>query len=219
MFMQIKIAELESEYAGVLQVIRAAGWSGVDREQLREADRAGASTGLSRRRVALDDSGSVIGFAHVVAGDFETKHRGWLTLLVDPNFRSQGAGSVLLEDALKTATNAGFAGLQANTANADIASLEFAQHHGFEVLYRAKNMVLNLADFDESRVAGLPGFLERLKAQGFRFFSEADAGNTDEAKRKRYDMQELAVRDSASRGVHYDYPTYQEWREGIRDQP
>jgi GNAT superfamily N-acetyltransferase len=59
-------------------------------------------------------------------------------------------------------------------------------HHGFE-------STLDLSQFDEHRFDDL---LARLRSDGFRFFSLADEGVTDEHKRRLYDVNRAAALDN-----------------------
>jgi hypothetical protein len=62
-------------------------------------------------------------------------------------------------------------------------ALRFAQKRGFQMEFHAFESTIDLTTFDEKRFAPL---LERV--HGFRFFSLAEAGITEENKRKLYEV-------------------------------
>ncbi len=72
------------------------------------------------------------------------------------------------------------------------AWLRFAQVRGFQIDRHIFESTLDLATFDESRFAGV---IESVQAQGVRFFSLADVGNTEDNQRKLYELNKRTALD------------------------
>ena len=142
--------------------------------------------------LALDEHRQAIGYWDVDRETWMKPGRFFMKVLVAPGSRSRGLGSQMYEDALRAAREQGATHLESNVRESDAISLGFAQARGFTIERRLFESALDLRDFDEHCFDDL---MERVQAQGFRFFSLAEAGVTDENKHKLYEVNRAAAMD------------------------
>jgi RimJ/RimL family protein N-acetyltransferase len=72
-------------------------------------------------------------------------------------------------------------------------SLAFIQRRGFQEVRHGIHMALDLDAFDDT---SFDATIDRLKAEGFCFTSMEALGNTEEAQRKLYDLNDTAQRST-----------------------
>lgn len=153
--------------------------------------------------LAFDEAGKVIGYWDV---DHETwMHPGhfWFNLVLAPESRGRGLSAQMYSDALRVARGQAATHLESRVREDDPASLHFAEKRGFKIQFHTFESALDLADFDVHRFDDL---LARVQAGGFRFFSLAEAGVTEENKHKLYEVNRDSGLDSTgSDGVFPDF--------------
>jgi RimJ/RimL family protein N-acetyltransferase len=109
----------------------------------------------------------------------------------------------MFADALRVAREQGATHLESSVREEDVAALRFAESRGFVIEHHSFESTLALADFDEHRFDEL---MARIRSDGFRFLSLAEAGVTDENKHKLYDVNRAAALDDpGSTGTFPDY--------------
>jgi RimJ/RimL family protein N-acetyltransferase len=86
--------------------------------------------------------------------------------------------------------------------------LRFAQNRGFALRRHMFESTIDLAAFDENQFAGL---VEAVEASGIRFFSLADVGDTEEARRKLFAVNVKASADTP--GSDGGFPSFEEFNE------
>jgi GNAT superfamily N-acetyltransferase len=167
-------------------------------ELLREWE-GNAPTGLVRQRlVAFDDelseanSEAMVGFCDAASWPWEPPHQFWISTVVVPDRRRRGLGAQLADAALAFAREQGATRLAAEVRDNAAEGLRFAERYGFRRDRHIFESRLHLADFDEQRFAGA---VERAESEGIRFLSLADLGDTDEVRRKLYDINATLARD------------------------
>ena len=163
-------------------------------ELLREWE-GNAPAGLVRQRlVAFDetDSGPIVGFCDAASWPWEPPHQFWISTVVAPDHRRRGLGAQLADVALAFVREQGATRLAAEVRDNAAEGLRFAERYGFRRDRHIFESRLHLADFDEQRFAGV---VERAEAEGIRFHSLADLGDTDVARRKLYDINATLARD------------------------
>jgi len=161
-----------------------------------------APTGLVRLRlVAFDemddaDSAAMVGFSDAASWPWEPPHQFWISTVVAPGHRRQGLGPRLAEAALAFAKEQGATRLVAEVRDNAVEGLRFAERYGFRKDRHIFESRLYLIDFDEQRFAGT---VARMETEGIRFLSLADLGDTDEARRRMYDINATFARDVPER--------------------
>lgn len=131
--------------------------------------------------LAEDEHGTVTAYWDVDRETWMKPGHFYIRVIVAPEARCQGLGSQMYEAALQTACGLGATHLLSRVYEPDTASLKFAEARGFKIAHHSFESVLDLTSFDEHRFDDL---MARVQAQGFRFFSLAEAGLTEENKLK-----------------------------------
>jgi GNAT superfamily N-acetyltransferase len=160
-------------------------------EQILEWDRSKADGGLRYRLVAEDESGHIVGYGHLVRDPHMTAGQYWIHLIVAQCARGKGYGHELYQalSSVESATH-----LRAEVRDDCSEGLAFAERLGFTVDRHLFESTLDLASFDDRRFIGA---IERASAAGggLHFFSLADAGDTDSARRKLWEINTRAAQD------------------------
>lgn len=165
---------------------------------------------ISRRRVAVNDGGQVVGYSTVVheaklpEGFFVT----WVT--VDANQRSRGIGRALAADIQAFLDEHGTTRVLSEVREDDARGIEFARRCGYEVERHLFESTLNLDTFDE---APLREVIPALEAQGIHFFTLADQIDDPQASRKLYAVNSITAADIP--GSERDWMTYEEFVEMV----
>ena len=107
----------------------------------------------------------------------------YLYVIVKPEHRTHGAGRMLYEELESKAGSAGIRKLIASVRDNEPASLAFAAHRGFHE--KAHDTLLTL-DLDSFNAESFHHILRSLEQDGFEFTSMEQLGNTEEAQRKLY---------------------------------
>jgi GNAT superfamily N-acetyltransferase len=156
--------------------------------------------------LAFDTNGNAVGYRDVDREAWMPPGRFWLKVVVAPEFRHQGLGSQMFEDALCVAREQGATQLESSVLEAHPEALQFARKRGFEIEHHAFVSSLDLTTFDPHRFDDL---MERIHAKGFRFFSLAEAGLTDENKHKLYEVNRASALDNpGNNGIFPDFYSF-----------
>ena len=81
----------------------------------------------------------------------------------------------------------------------------FLTRHGFTEVDRIAPVMLDLATFDPARFSS-------PAPDGIKFFSYAEAGDTDENRRRLYTLDETLDRDVPTNDTHSEPPPFEEWQ-------
>jgi len=108
-------------------------------------------------------------------------------LFVKSEARGQGIGRRLYEDMALAMEAARIRKLRVSVSGACHQDQSFAERRGFVERARSMAMALNLDAFDDRPYDAI---IARLQAEGFQFTSMAALGNTEEAQRKLYLLNE-----------------------------
>lgn len=143
--------------------------------------------------LALDDNGRAVAYWDVDRETWMKPGTFYIKVVVAPESRGCGLGTRMFEDALQVAHAHGATLLESTVREADEASVRFVQKRGFQIVHHAFASTLDLASFDEHPFDDL---MQRLRAEGFCFFSLAEAGVTEEHKRRLYEVNRLSGLDN-----------------------
>lgn len=156
--------------------------------------------------LAFSQNESAVGYWDVDHEAWMPPGRFWLKVVVAPESRHQGLGAQMYEDALSEACERGATHLESSVLEAHPGSLQFAQKRGFEIEHHAFVSSLDLAMFDERRFDDL---MTHVQGDGFRFFSLAEAGVTDENKHKLYEVNRASALDNpGNNGIFPDFYSF-----------
>lgn len=183
-----------SEYDRLAELLSDVEGRPITGETLRYWDASQMEGDILRRYVACwNDHIIGSGLIEKSAVDQTGKFSLWLT--IDRGYRGQGFGGQFY-DFLFQQTQAHHATRWTSECkDNDPPSLAFAQKRGFEIRRHAFNSQLDLTAFDAQ---GLQAIIEHVKAQGIRFTSLAEEGNTEQAQRKLFDLNRATANDNPS---------------------
>lgn len=154
-----------------------------------------APAGLARQRmVACDEAsgGKLIGFCDTASWPWELPGQFWVSTVVAPAYRRQGLGAQLTESALTFAREHDATRLDAEVRDNRPDGLRFAERYGFRAHRHIFESRLSLATFDEQPFEGA---IARVEAAGVRFVTLANLGDSDEARRRLYDINSALAHD------------------------
>lgn len=154
-------------------------------QQIREWEDHFPRDGIRQRVVAVDARGAIIGYNNIGRVPFMLPNSFWIEVVVASEYRRRGIGARLYDNAFEFARAQGATRLECEVRDDEPAWLEFAQARGFAIDRHIFDSTLDLATFDEARFAGV---IEAVQQQGIRFFTLADAGNTETNQRKLYEL-------------------------------
>ena len=156
--------------------------------------------------LAHDETGKVVGYWDVDRESWMQPGRFWIKVVAAPEVRNQGLGSQMFEDALRVAHEQDAAHLESTVLEDDPASLHFSKKRGFKIEHHAFASTLDLTTFDEHRFDDM---MARIHADGFRFFSLAEAGLTEENKHKLYEVNRASALDNpGNNGIFPDFYSF-----------
>lgn len=152
--------------------------------------------------LAFDD-GRAVGYWDIDRETWMESGHFYVRVIVAPEARGRGLGTQMHADLLRAVREYGATHLNSNVRDNDAKSLEFARKRGYEIEHHSFESCLDLTDFDEHRFDDLTA---RLHAEGFRFFSLAEAGLTEENKHKLYEVnRDSGLDNPGNDGIFPDY--------------
>lgn len=163
------------------------------------AESSGESSGES-------SAGEVIGYAEATHTPWREEGHYTAELCVDERWRRRGAGEALWQAALAWLRAESATRIEVELRDNDPASMRFAEARGFVRERHRFESILDLASFDERPFVGA---LERARAAGYRFFTLADVGDTEEARRRDYQVNRRASLDIP--GAEQTFAPFEEW--------
>lgn len=152
--------------------------------------------------LALEDN-KAIGYWDLERETWMKPGRFFIKVIVTPEFRNRKLGAQMYVEALRAAREQGATELESRIREDDVISNQFAEKRGFKIEFHFFESTLDLTRFDEKKFDDL---LARVHAEGFRFFSLAEAGVTDENKHKLYEVnRDAALDDPGNSGSFSDF--------------
>ncbi len=149
--------------------------------------------------VAVSPTGEVSGFSGIYRAFTNLEGNFGIYLIVEPALRECGIGSLLFDNLLTQASEMGARSLRARVRDTCDEGIHFASRRGFEVKKHSIEMMFDLLNWDDVRYEPT---LQSLKEQGFLFTSMAELGDTQEARRKLFSLNnDAAASDPGSDGV------------------
>jgi len=196
--MLIRPLDIASDFRALAALLAARDPEPPTPELLQEWE-GNAPTELIRQRlVAFDDEvgdadpETMVGFSDAAIWPWEPPHQFWISTVVTPGHRRLGLGTRMAEAALAFAKEQGATRLSAEVRDNAVEGLRCAERYGFCQDRHVFESRLHLADFDEQRFAAA---VERAESEGILFLTLADLGDTDDARRKLYDINPTLARD------------------------
>lgn len=179
-------------------------------EQVRELFRQESPERVSRRTVAVDGDGRLVGSGFAVRDPWDKPGDFWVRVIVDPDVQNRGVGSLLYDDVTRFARERGATRLSSQVRDNAPGALRFAERRGFAIDRHIFESTLDLATFDEAPFAGA---LAAAEAAGFRFFSLADLEPSEEAQRRLYELNRATAADVP--GTEEEFAPFEQFRKFV----
>lgn len=159
------------------------------------------------RLVALSPAEEVIGYVEATHTPWSATGSYEVELCVDQAWRGMGGGSALWSALLRWLRSERATQIEVRLRDNDPGSQRFAEAHGFLRGRHLYESTLDLASFDERPFTDA---IARAQAAGYRFFSLAEVGDTEEARRRDYEINRRASLDIP--GSKQTFAPFEEWR-------
>jgi mycothiol synthase len=164
-----------------------------------------------RFSVALSPQGKLFGFNGIYRSFTNLERNYSIYLIVEEEYRGQGLGTWLYDHLITQAAELDALTLRARVRDNYELGLRFATHRGFSMKKHSIEMVFDLKAWDGSRYETT---IRSLQAQGFCFTNMAELGDTRDARRKLYTLNnDAAATDPGSDGI----PPWSSFEEFERD--
>jgi GNAT superfamily N-acetyltransferase len=207
------IRPFDNDFAAVAALLSSANNEPITAAELEASHARFPAEGARHRLVGVTPNSQIVAYANAMWWPGRQPGNFWFTLTVDPAFRRQGIGSVLLAELERTVRNVGGARLGTGISDADEAPMAFARRHGHAVESVQLQSTLDLAMFEEARFAQV---VDRVQAGGIRFFPYTDMPG-QETQRKLYELYKWTDLDSPGYlGTNPDdYPPFERWQDEL----
>lgn len=182
----LRPAELERDF-GELAVLFTNEQDEKTSEPELKVDYEAHKERIFRLMVAEDEQGELLGFNWATRSRFDA-NRAYFYVIVKPEQRRQGAGRLLYEDVEQAARGSQVKELEITIRDNCPEIRAFAERRGFTKRSHTIAMELDLDAFDDQLYEE---HITRLKGEGFQFTSMEELGDTEEARRKLYELNEM----------------------------
>lgn len=184
--------DIEIDAARYAELVNTVVQEPVDEARVREWFANFPADGVRRRVVAVNERGEVVGSGEASHRPNNVPGTFFIEPLVLPDYCRRGIGALLYDDAVKFARAQGANRLTCEVRDDMPDWLKFARVRGFEIDRHIFESTLDLKTFDETQFAGV---IESVQAQGVRFSSLAEVGNTEANRRELYTVNKSSALD------------------------
>jgi RimJ/RimL family protein N-acetyltransferase/N-acetylglutamate synthase-like GNAT family acetyltransferase len=161
--------------------------------------------------VAEELQGTLLGFYWMVRHKMEAG-RIYFYLFVPPGERRQGVGGRLYAQVLKAARAVQAKRLHVSVWDDCPEGRAFAERRGFGVQLQRVALALDLDAFDDSPCEAL---VARLKGEGFQFTTMEALGDTEEAQRKLYVLNNTTAMDVPGSDGEPAWDSFEDFQESV----
>jgi RimJ/RimL family protein N-acetyltransferase len=163
------------------------------------------------QRVAVDEQDELLGFYWAIR-DRLKPGRVYFFLFVKPEQRGQGVGCQLYEEMMLSVVAVQAERLRIQIRDTCPECRAFVERRGFKERWHQIMMALNLDTFDD-----LPydAIITRLKGEGFLFTSMEALGNTEEAQRKLYNLNDATGIDIPGTDGEPSWESFEDFQKSV----
>lgn len=166
-------------------------------------------------KLAEDENGQPAAFYCVIRDEFKSE-RAYLNLFVKPEKRRQGIGTQLMMECIADAIAFGSTILQTNVMDTDPGFKRFALKHDFEEKRHSIGMHFDLTAWDDSIYDDL---IAGLESEGLAFTSMQALGNSEEARRQLYQLNDSTALDIPHTEQTHIWDTFEDFQKAVCEQP
>lgn len=200
----------DQDFDGIARLISSQEDDPTTEADLRE-DYQAHEESIVRLMAAEDEQGQFLGFSWAYRNKVEPERVSFY-LVVQPERQHAGAGQRLYADLLQAVTSARLRKLRTSVLDSSPESRAFLERRCFSEIRHQIGMQLDLAALDDRPWNAI---LERLKGQGFRFTSMQELGNTEEAQRKLYALNDAASASTPGQGGEHAWASFEDFQKSV----
>ncbi len=163
---------------------------------------------IIRLRIAEDERGNLMGFNWAVRSRFDPKQI-YFFLIVKQEYRKQGVGTLLYNDMENIAKKFKATNLQVTIRDTSPDCEEFAQKRGFMEKSHYIGLALKLESFDKQLYDDL---IAKLKGEGFQFTTMEALGNTEEAQRKLFQLNDTTSMETIVSENEHSWLSFEDFK-------
>jgi GNAT superfamily N-acetyltransferase len=161
--------------------------------------------------VAEGGSGKLLGFYWATRDRLDPDKVSFF-LFVKPERRGQGIGRRLYKDMTRVLKHTHVKKLRVSVWDTSPEDLKFAERRGFSVRGHQIAMALDLDAFDDRPYDQI---IARLQGEGFQFTSMEELGNSEEAQRKLYVLNEATGRDILGSDGEPSWASFEDFQDRV----
>ncbi|MCH7970980.1 MAG: GNAT family N-acetyltransferase, partial [Chloroflexi bacterium] len=200
----IRPVDEERDFPELAAMLDQVMTQGMTVAQLRTGAKSPAP--LNRNMVALNDEGAIVGWSLLRRSENEPESRAFTSIIAHPDSRRNGIGSALLDDVVTHARSIGVTALKSRVKDSEPGWLVWAKLKGFEIDHHQFRSSVKLSEFDDTPFVGR---VTELEAAGIVFTTLAELGDTDENRRRYYEVDFKAAQDIPGEDYIESWPEYE----------
>jgi GNAT superfamily N-acetyltransferase len=158
-----------------------------------------------------EEQGELLGFYWAVRNKVEPD-LFYFDLFIRPERRGQGTGRRLYTHLARVMEETQAKKLQTRIRDTCPECRAFTERHGFTELRHGIEMALDLDRFDDRPYDVI---IARLKAEGFQFTSMQELGNTEEAQRKLYLLNETTNMETLGTDGERTWESFEDFQKSV----
>lgn len=207
--MVLRPAELERDFEQIAVLFTSQEDEKTSQTELKEYYQKNIERII--HRVAEDENGKLLGF-YWAARDKVDPERFNISLIVQPEHYRQGVGSWLYEDMLRTLVEAQAKKLRTTIRDNVSEYRAFAERRGFIERRHMFQMMLDLTAFDDRPYDAI---IVKLKSEGFQFTTMEELGNTEEAQRKLFALNDTAAASTPGTDGEHSWASFEDFQQSV----
>ena len=166
---------------------------------------------IIRLMVAEDEQGELLGFNWMTRNRSDPK-QAYFYVIVKAVQNGQGIGLRLYEDLEQAAHAAQITQLETSVRDDRLKCRAFADQSGFSEQRHSIGMNLDLKSLDDRHYDAI---MAKLQSEGFQFTSMEALGNTDEAQRKLYDLNDTAASETPGSEGNHPWLDFEDFQKSV----
>jgi GNAT superfamily N-acetyltransferase len=160
---------------------------------------------------AYDENGTLMGF-YWTSDSRLVEGRVYGSLIVKPEYRHTGVGHLLSKDMEKALSTTPVKWLRITVLDINPEYRSFAEQRGYTALQHLIGMELELKNFDERPYIEI---IDSLKDKGFEFTSMEELGNTEDAQRKLFHLNNTAASETAGSDSEHPWSSFEDFQKRV----
>ena len=210
MNIRLRPVEIERDFGQLAELFTTEQGEPTTEPGLRE-DYEAHKERIIRLMAAENETGELLGFNWATRSRMDANEI-YFYIIVKPEHRLHGVGRRLYEDFLQAARGAGAKQIQVSIRDNDPNVRAFAEHRGFREIRHSIAMELHLDTFDDRSYAEV---IQKKEQEGFRFTTMQELGDTDEAQRNLYTLNDTAASETPGSGGLHPWLSFEDFQKGV----